>query len=65
MSMALDDICKSLHLAESAIDARQVVAERIIELARQGVRSPTVLRDRVLEESGFGNGQNGYRWSGM
>lgn len=50
MSMALDDVCKSLNLREGP--AREVVAERIVDLARRGVRSPTVLRDRVLHEAG-------------
>lgn len=49
MSMALDDVCKSLHLPDGSSD-KEVVATRIIELARRGVRSPTVLRDRVLHE---------------
>ncbi len=52
MSMALDDVCKSLNLREGS--AREVIAERIIDLARGGVRSPTVLRDRVLRDAGLG-----------
>lgn len=50
MSVALDDVCKSLDLREGP--AREVVAERIVDLARRGVRSATVLRDRVLHEVG-------------
>lgn len=50
MSMALDDICKSLNLDDGP--EREVIAERIINLARRGVRSPTMLRDRVLHEAG-------------
>jgi hypothetical protein len=65
MSMALDDVCKTLNLTYGASAARQVIAERIIELARRGERSPTVLRNRVLHECGFGDGQNGHRWSGL
>jgi hypothetical protein len=65
MSMALNDVCKTLGLTDGASAARQVIAERIIDLARRGERSPTVLRDRVLQESGFGDGQNGHRWSGL
>jgi hypothetical protein len=65
MSMALDDICNALHLTENAKAAREVIAERIIELARRGEHSPTRLRDRVLEESGFANGLGSHRWSGM
>ncbi len=65
MSMALDDICNALNLTDGATAARGVIAERIIALARRGERSPTRLRDRVLEESGLANGLNGHRWSGM
>jgi hypothetical protein len=50
MSMALDDVCKELEISAGAA-AREIVAIRIIELARRGERSPTRLRDRVLEES--------------
>jgi hypothetical protein len=53
MSMALDDVCKSLRLGDGP--QRDAVAERIVELARRGVRSPTVLRDRVLHEAGQGD----------
>lgn len=53
MSMALDDVCNALNLPDSARGAKEVIAERIIMLARQGERSPTRLRDRVLKESGF------------
>jgi hypothetical protein len=53
MSMALDDVCKTLSIPNGSHPARVVVAERIIELARRGERSPTVLRDRVLRETGL------------
>jgi hypothetical protein len=69
MSAALDDICNALNVGDGAKAARQVIAERIIELARRGERSPTRLRDRVLEEAGLPNGSNGsnghHRWSGL
>jgi hypothetical protein len=53
MSMALDDICESLSLREGP--QRGAIAERVVALARQGVRSSTVLRDRVLHEAGQGH----------
>jgi hypothetical protein len=34
--------------------AREIVAIRIVELAKRGERSPTKLRDRVLEEANGG-----------
>jgi hypothetical protein len=49
MSMAFEDVCKALDLREPV--SREVMAVRIIELARQGERRPTVLRDRVLHEA--------------
>jgi hypothetical protein len=50
MSMALDDICKELSLRDDG-SAREVIAVRIIDLAKTGERSPTRLRDRVLHEA--------------
>ena len=52
MSMAFEDVCKALDLRDPM--SREVMAVRIIELARQGERSPTRLRDRVLQETGLG-----------
>ena len=53
MSMALDDVCKNLGLQDGP--QRDAMAERIVDLAREGIRSPTVLRDRVLHEAGQGH----------
>jgi len=50
MSMALDEVCASLSL-NGDVEAKEIVAMRIIELARRGERSPTKLRDRVLAEA--------------
>ena len=52
MSMALDDVCTGERDDSSA---REVIAVRIIELAKSGGRSPTRLRDRVLHEAGMGD----------
>lgn len=54
MSMALDDVCTALNLRDDS-SAREVIAVRIIELAKSGERSPTRLRDRVLHEAGMGD----------
>ena len=40
MSMALDDVCKTLNLRDDN-SARQVMAVRIIKLAKRGERGPT------------------------
>ena len=50
MSTALDDVCKILNLRDDS-SAREVIAIRIIDLARAGERSPTRLRDRILREA--------------
>jgi hypothetical protein len=50
MSMALDDICEELNLRDNGA-AREVIAVRIIDLAKTGKCSPTRLRDRVLYEA--------------
>jgi hypothetical protein len=52
MSMALDDVCATLRLRDDS-PAKQVIATRIIDLARTGERSPTLLRDRILREAGL------------
>jgi hypothetical protein len=66
MSMALDDVCASLNIHDGP--AKELLAKRIIRLARNGERSPTILRDRVLKEAGL-TGVDGKepsrRWSGM
>jgi hypothetical protein len=66
MSMALDDVCTSLDIHDGP--AREVIAERIITLARSGERSPTILRDRVLREAGLADvdgKEPSRRWSGL
>jgi len=50
MSMALDDVCEILHLRDDN-SAREVIASRIVDLARAGDRNPTRLRDRILHEA--------------
>ena len=50
MSRALDDVCEVFKLGTDT-NAREVMAARIIDLARRGERSPIRLRDRVLHEA--------------
>lgn len=52
MSMALDDVCAALKLRDDSA-AKQVIATRIIDLARTGERTPTRLRDKILHEAGL------------
>lgn len=51
MSVAFDDVCRTLKVNGNARE-REVIATRIIELARRGERNPAHLRDRVLREAG-------------
>jgi hypothetical protein len=55
MSRALDDVCRELDV-KCDVTAKEVIADRIIELARRGERSATKLRDRLLHEA---NGDTG------
>jgi hypothetical protein len=52
MSTAFEEVCKALNLSADAATTREVIAIRIIELAKQGERSTNVLRDQVLREAG-------------
>jgi hypothetical protein len=49
MSWALEEVCNALHVCDES--SREVVAVRIIELARSGVHAGIALRDRVLREA--------------
>ena len=51
MSVAFDDVCQTLKV-NGNVREREVIATRIIELARRGERNPAQLRDRVLREAG-------------
>jgi hypothetical protein len=50
MSLALDDVCKALKIDGDGL-AREIIAVRIVELARRGERTATGLRDRLLAEA--------------
>jgi hypothetical protein len=50
MGSALDQICSVLGVDHDA-GLREIIAGRIIELARRGERDATKLRDRVLMEA--------------
>ena len=51
MSAALEEVCRMLKVDHDQ-GAREVIAVRIIELARRGEWDPERLRDRVLREAG-------------
>ena len=53
MSTALEDICKTLNLADEAKSERELLARKIIILAGQGEREAGLLRDRMLREIAY------------
>ena len=55
MALAMEDVCRSLGISKDH-KAAEVVATRIIELAKRGERHPAKLRERVLAEA------NGATW---
>ena len=50
MSKALEETCKALHI-DGEMKDRQVIAARIIDLARNGVVDAKALSDRVVAET--------------
>jgi hypothetical protein len=50
MSIALDEVCRKLDLTNEKQEEREVLANRIIALARHGECDPAILRDGVLRE---------------
>jgi hypothetical protein len=55
MSAALDAVCKLLNIRRNTT-AEELIALRIIELARRGERSSEALREHLLTESQGGSG---------
>jgi hypothetical protein len=51
MSQAFDETCRALRIAKGMDSAREVIAVRIVDLARSGMIDPNALRDRVLLEA--------------
>ena len=51
IAVAFDEICREMNLPEAAVVAREIIAMRIIDLAREGLLDPTILRNRVLREA--------------
>jgi hypothetical protein len=49
MSLAFDEVCERLAIPATAHAAREVIALRIIGLARDGEHDPEGMRDAVLK----------------
>ena len=50
MSKALEEACKALHI-DGRVHDREVIATRIIDLARSGVVDAKALSERVVGET--------------
>jgi hypothetical protein len=51
MAQAFNEACAALHISPDSPREREVIATRIIDLARAGVIDAKALRDRVLQEA--------------
>ena len=51
MSKAFEETCNALRVFAGDEKGREIVATRIIDLARSGLVDATALRDRVLSEA--------------
>jgi hypothetical protein len=54
IAAALDEICREMNVPAGATIAREVVAVRVIDLAREGILDPALLKVRVLHEARAG-----------
>jgi hypothetical protein len=52
LALAFDQVCAALDVSPAANRDREAIAVRIIELGREGILDPHVLRDRVVREAG-------------
>jgi hypothetical protein len=50
MGIAFEMACVALRLADRDDDANEIIARRIIELAKAGERNPDLLCENVLKE---------------
>ena len=51
MSKAFEEACTALQVYAGDEKGREIIATRIIDLARGGLIDPTALRDRVIAEA--------------
>jgi hypothetical protein len=51
MSKAFEETCIALRVHADDEKGREIIATRIIDLARGGLIDPTALRDRVIAEA--------------
>ena len=54
MSMALEDVCTILNLADDDTSEKEFLAKKLVALAHQVPRDAALLRDRILREIASG-----------
>jgi len=54
LAMTVDDVCERLNIEGGSQDLREVIAARIIDIARSGERDPVRIRNKILQEAGNG-----------
>src|SRR5215831_11507775 len=72
-SKAFEEACIALQVYAGDEKGREIIATRIIDLARNGLIDPTALRDRVIAEARLSEGERNDRhsapprtsWSGV
>jgi len=50
LARAFDEICREMKLPSTADRARANIAIRVIDLGREGLLDPILLRERVMHE---------------
>jgi len=50
LGVAFEQVCIGLRTGDCADDVKQVIANKIIELAKTGERNPDLLCERALED---------------
>jgi hypothetical protein len=50
MGVAFDQVCRALDIENQPMFLKEVVARKIVELAREGADDPTQLRDQAIRE---------------
>jgi hypothetical protein len=51
MSKAFEEACIALQVSADDEKGREIIATRIIDLARNGLVEPAALRDRIVSEA--------------
>jgi hypothetical protein len=51
LAAAIDDTCNALNIPSEHAHEREIIAARIVDLARGGILDADALRDRVLQEA--------------